>query len=231
MAKSNGIGTNSFNEDLNLLVNLDSSEPINVHLEKSSPIVPSVSHPINTPGSVTNIERYDEKHDKVALNHLKAHIIGEIKNELNLKSAQNDSSHNEYIVALYKSEIYFLRDEMKQKIDIIKNALNMKQVQIENSSSINAIKLRQDIKNAISSSVFENIKEKIFTDFDIKVDTPKKKSFNDQKNENEDNINKLNDINIKLSSNNNFPNKCKTMIIWALIIIKVMIQTSIKLPG
>ena len=107
----------------------------------------------------------------------------------------------------------------------------MKQVQIENSSSINAIKLRQDIKNAISSSVFENIKENFFTDFDIRVDTPKKESFNDQKNENEDNINKLNDINIKLSSNNKFPNKCKTMIIWALIIIQVIIQASIKLPG
>ena len=120
---------------------------------------------------------------------------------------------------------------MKQKIDIIKNVLNMKQVQIENSSSINAIKLRQDIKNAISSSVFENIKENFFTDFDIRVDTPKKESFNDQKNENEDNINKLNDINIKLSSNNKFPSKCKTMIIWALIIMQVIIQASIKLPG
>ena len=89
----------------------------------------------------------------VALNHLKAHIIREIKKKLNLKSVQNDLSHNEYIIALQKieidslkSEIYFLRDEMKQKNDIIKNVLNMKKVQIENSSSINAIKLRQDIK-------------------------------------------------------------------------------------
>ena len=72
MAKSNGIGTNSFNEDLNFLENFDTSEPINIHLEKSSPIVPSLSNPINTPGSVTNIERYDEKYGKVALNHLKA---------------------------------------------------------------------------------------------------------------------------------------------------------------
>ena len=66
----------------------------------------------------------------------------------------------------------------------------MKKVQIENSSSINAIKLRQDIKNETSSSVFENIKENIFTDFDINVDTPKKESFNDQKNENKNNTNK-----------------------------------------
>ena len=87
----------------------------------------------------------------------------------------------------------------------------MKQVQIENKSSINAITLRQDMKNATSSSVFENIKENISTDFDINVDTPKKESFNDQKNENKDNINKLNDMNIKLSSNNNFPSKCKTI--------------------
>ena len=79
---------------------------------------------------------------------------------------------------------------MKQKNDIIKNVLNIKQVQIENSSSINAIKLRQDIKNETSSSVFENIKENIFTDFDINVDTPKKESFNDQKNENKNNTNK-----------------------------------------
>ena len=79
---------------------------------------------------------------------------------------------------------------MMQKNDIIKNVLNIKQVQIENSSSINAIKLRQDIKNETSSSVFENIKENIFTDFDIDVDTPKKESFNDQKNENKNNTNK-----------------------------------------
>ena len=87
----------------------------------------------------------------------------------------------------------------------------MKQVQIEYCSSKNAIKLRQDIKNATSSSVFENIKENISTDFDINVDTPRKESFNGQKNESKDNINKLNDINTKLSSDNSFPNKCKTI--------------------
>ena len=70
---------------------------------------------------------------------------------------------------------------MKQKSVIIKNVLNMKQVQIENCSSVNAIKLRQNIKNATASSVFENIKENISTDFDINVDKPKKKSLNDQK--------------------------------------------------
>ena len=37
----------------------------------------------------------------------------------------------------------------------------MKQVQIENCSSVNAIKLWQDIKNAAASSVFENSKENI----------------------------------------------------------------------
>ena len=62
-------------------------------------------NPISTLGSVTNIERYDEKYDKVALNHLKAPIIREIKNEFNLKCIQNDSSHNEYIIALYKNEM------------------------------------------------------------------------------------------------------------------------------
>ena len=71
MAKSNRIGTNSFNEDLNLLENFDTSEPINIHLEKSSPIVPSLSNPINTPESATNIERYNEKYDKVTLITLK----------------------------------------------------------------------------------------------------------------------------------------------------------------
>ena len=43
------------------------------------------------------------------------------------------------------------------------------------------------------------------------MDTPKKESFINQKNEKKDNINNLNDLNIKLSSNNNFPNKCKTI--------------------
>ena len=84
MAKSNEIGTNSFTEDLNLLENFDTSESINIHSEKSSPIVPSLSNPINILGSVTNIERYDKKYDKVALINLKAQIMREIKNELNL---------------------------------------------------------------------------------------------------------------------------------------------------
>ena len=105
MANWNGIGNNSFNEDLNLLQSFDTSEPINIHLEKSSPIVLSLSNPISTPENITNIERYDEKYDKVALNHLKAQIIREIKNDLNLKIFQNDLSDNEYITALYKNEI------------------------------------------------------------------------------------------------------------------------------
>ena len=84
MAKSNEIETNSFTEDLNLLKNFDTSESINIHSEKSSPIVPSLSNPINILGSVTNIERYDKKYDKVALINLKAQIMREIKNELNL---------------------------------------------------------------------------------------------------------------------------------------------------
>ena len=84
MAKSNEIGTNSFTADLNLLKNFDTSESINIHSEKSSPIVPSLSNPINILGSVTNIERYDKKYDKVALINLKAQIMREIKNELNL---------------------------------------------------------------------------------------------------------------------------------------------------
>ena len=80
MTKSNGIGTNSFNEDLNLMENFDTSELINIHLEKSSPFVPSLSNTIDTPVKVTNIERYYEKYDKVALNDLKAQILREIKN-------------------------------------------------------------------------------------------------------------------------------------------------------
>ena len=74
-------------------------------MKRSLLIASSLLNPINTLGSVTNIERYDEKYDKVALNHLKALIIREIKNELNLKCIQNDSSHNEYIIALYKNEV------------------------------------------------------------------------------------------------------------------------------
>ena len=60
---------------------------------------------LSTPENITNIERYDEKYDKVALNHLKAQIIREIKNDLNLEIFQNDLSDNGYITALYKNEI------------------------------------------------------------------------------------------------------------------------------
>ena len=84
MAKSNRIGINYFNEDLNLLENFDTSEPINIHL--NSPIVLSLSNLINISGSVTNIEWYDEKYDKITLNHLKAQIMREIRSELNVIS-------------------------------------------------------------------------------------------------------------------------------------------------
>ena len=41
----------------------------------------------------------------------------------------------------------------------------MKKVQRENCSSMNAIKLQQNIKNVTSSSVFEKIKKKHFNWF------------------------------------------------------------------
>ena len=72
MVKSNGSGISSFNKNLNLLENFDTSESINICLEKSSPIVLLLSNSINDLGSVTNIERYDEKYNKVALNYFKA---------------------------------------------------------------------------------------------------------------------------------------------------------------
>ena len=48
----------------------------------------------------------------------------------------------------------------------------MKKLQRENCSSMNAIKLQQNIKNARSTSVFEKIKKNISTDFNINIDTP-----------------------------------------------------------
>ena len=48
----------------------------------------------------------------------------------------------------------------------------MKKLQRENCSSMNAIKLQQNIKNVRSSSVFEKIKKNISTDFNINIDTP-----------------------------------------------------------
>ena len=63
---------------------------------------------------------------------------------------------------------------MKQKIGIIKNVLNMKQVQIENSSSINAIKLRQDIKMQYQV-LFSRTLKKIFSLISILESTHQKK--------------------------------------------------------
>ena len=93
--------------------------PLILNLEKSLPVVPSLYYSINATGSVTNIEQYHEKYDKVAWNLLKTLIVKKIKNEPNLQ--------NEYIIASYKnerdslkSEFYILRDETKQKSDIPK---------------------------------------------------------------------------------------------------------------
>ena len=66
---------------------------------------------------------------------------------------------------------------MKQKNDIIKNVLNIKQVQIENSSSINAIKLRQDIKKMQHQVLFSRTLKKKFPPILILMLTHQRKKF------------------------------------------------------
>ena len=86
----------------------------------------------------------------------------------------------------------------------------MKQMQIENCSSINAIKLRQDTKMH-NQVLFSRTLKKTFPMISILMSThQRKKVLMIKKMRIQIASTILNDINIKLSSNNNAPNKRKT---------------------
>ena len=112
---------------------LDSiTTPLDIILTSSSPkvIQPNENDSDNSVSSksdkshIAKIEDYiSKKHDEVALKHLKRELLKEINNEIPCKSAVNSNeslliSLEEHIESL-QSEIYFLREEIRQKNNFI----------------------------------------------------------------------------------------------------------------
>ena len=84
--------------------------------------------PISANNTRLKLENYmDEKYDQAALNHLKKEILNDVKqkifNEKDKVNLELVKSLKEQIDIL-KSEIYFLREEMKEKNNILKMVLH-----------------------------------------------------------------------------------------------------------
>ena len=87
---------------------------------------------------ITQIENYIKKYDQIALEHLKSQIVKEIKheftnnntNDLNNKGSQKDASDvitefHAHIQTL-ESEVYFLREELKEKSFLLRSLITDK---------------------------------------------------------------------------------------------------------
>ena len=119
---------------------LDSiTTPLDIVLTSSSPkvIQPTENNIDNSVSSksdklhTTKIEDYiSKKFDEVALQHLKRELLKEINNEIPCKSAVNSNeslliSLKEHIESL-QSEIYFLKEEIRQKKQLHFNNISNK---------------------------------------------------------------------------------------------------------
>ena len=144
-----------------------------------------------------SIENYiSEKYDKVTLEDLKKDILGYVQNHLNMND-NNTSNDNNFVINKYKDEInnlkgeiYFLRDQLKEKNYWISQFLIPKypEVNIKNfekrddndlkhsvSKIINELLLNDSLKknNEYNHSSDENSIEKHFEELNISSVSPK----------------------------------------------------------
>ena len=103
-----------------------------------SEVLDKENSPINN-SHITKIEDYiNKKYDQIALEHLKSQIVKEIKheftnndtNDLNNKGSQKDASDvitelRAHIQTL-ESEVYFLREELKEKSFLLRSLITDK---------------------------------------------------------------------------------------------------------
>ena len=116
-----------------LLENIEYDEQINISLIKPSietPVVtiPSSNHletTLNKNSSLENSENHiDEKYDEAAMPHLKQQILEDVK--IAVKNSINNNKKNDIVSCLQShidtllSEICFLREEIKEKNQLIK---------------------------------------------------------------------------------------------------------------
>ena len=117
-----------------LLDNVEYDEQINIE----TPVVtrPSSNHPetmINKNSSLEKIENYiGEKYDEAAMSHLKQQILKHV--EVAIKNSINNNTKNDIVSCLEShidallSEIYFLREEIKEKNQLIKAVFRNKDI-------------------------------------------------------------------------------------------------------
>ena len=117
-----------------LLDNVEYDEQINIE----TPVVtrPSSNHPetmINKNSSLEKIENYiGEKYDEAAMSHLKQQILKHV--EVAIKNSINNNTKNDIVSCLQShidallSEIYFLREERKEKNQLIKAVFRNKDI-------------------------------------------------------------------------------------------------------
>ena len=131
-----------------------------------SEVLDKENSPINN-SHITKIENYiNKKYDQIALEHLKSQIVKEIKheftnndiNDLNNKGSQKDAS--DVITELHahiqtlESEVYFLREELKEKSFLLRSLITDKHnakicsklpTTLEKPMSLSPISLKQTI--------------------------------------------------------------------------------------
>ena len=117
-----------------LLDNVEYDEQINIE----TPVVtrPSSNHPetmINKNSSLEKIENYiGEKYDEAAMLHLKQQILKHV--QVAIKNSINNNTKNDIVSCLQShidallSEIYFLREEIKEKNQLIKAVFRNKDI-------------------------------------------------------------------------------------------------------
>ena len=116
-----------------LLDNVEYDEQINISLIKPSietPVVtkPSSNHPetmLIKNSSLENIENYiDQKYDETAVSHLKQQILKDV--ETAIKNSINNNTNKDIVSCLHShidtllGKVYFLREEIKEKNQLIK---------------------------------------------------------------------------------------------------------------
>ena len=128
------MANNTSNYSNILLDNTEYDEQINISLirpliETSVVIKSSSNHPetMLNKNSLENIENYiDEKYEEAAMSHLKQEILKDV--EIAIKTSIDNNKKNDIVSCLQShidtllSEIYFLREEIKEKNQLIKAA-------------------------------------------------------------------------------------------------------------
>ena len=118
-------------------ITLTSSSPKAIHSNENASDNSASSK--NDKLHIAKTEDYiSKKYDEVALQHLKRELLKEINNEVSCKSVVNSNeslviSLKEHIESL-QSEIYFLREEIRQKYNFIATILQKNQHTLPSSS-------------------------------------------------------------------------------------------------